>query len=190
MCQEGPGPARIRKCHEAGPIIAYYEPCHNLRQKRNVTAFYFCKFFQRPSRDQRETPRAEGGERGALIAFHFRRLLLVGKPPARCRFLLRAKNIPLKPRWGKRKGEVFRLRQHYPGSQLAKKREPVCTWAGECPWKELTLMRHRRGKNGPKRRGQNGKSAISASKCADLNGGFRADVVSTRSGGTGGWKPT
>ena len=34
--------------------------------------------------------------------------------------------------------------------------------------------------NGPKRRGQNGKSAISASKRADLNGVFRADVVSTR----------
>src|ERR1700736_2983845 len=33
---------------------------------------------------------------------------------------------------------------------------------------------------GPKRRGENGKSAISASKRADLNGGFRADVVSTR----------
>jgi hypothetical protein len=34
--------------------------------------------------------------------------------------------------------------------------------------------------NGPKRRGQNGISAISASKRADFNGGFRADVVSTR----------
>ena len=34
--------------------------------------------------------------------------------------------------------------------------------------------------NRPKRRGQNGKSAISASKRADLNGVFRADVVGTR----------
>jgi hypothetical protein len=43
--------------------------------------------------------------------------------------------------------------------------------------------------NGPKRRGQNGKSAVSASKRADLNGGFRADVVSSElSLALSGWR--
>jgi hypothetical protein len=41
------------------------------RQKRNVTAFYFCESFERPSRDQRESPeergpRKEGRGRSAL----------------------------------------------------------------------------------------------------------------------------
>ncbi len=61
-------------------------------------------------------------------------------------------------------------------------RRSNCAESGYCklirPRKGLTSNPKR--VNGPKRRGENGKSTISASKRADLNGGFRADVVSTR----------
>ena len=69
-------------------------------RKSNVTAFYFCKFFERASRDQPRKPRGRG--EGSEEVF----------TPCVGVSFLGAKNIPLTPEEGK--GEVFTLGLTYP----------------------------------------------------------------------------
>src|SRR5271165_979241 len=116
-----------------------------------LQVFYFCKFFERPSRDQPRKPRGErGGERGLSAPSTFR-LYFAGKlPRARCRFLLKdrpseehSSRIPR----GKEKVSFLRAGSLAP-LQLAAKDERAELHLGRSPRRKEVTYRCQSGRQG------------------------------------------